>query len=120
MVNTETLETLGKQKWSIQTLETLGNQKWSIQKHWKHWANKNGQYRDTGNIGQPRMVNTETLETLGKQKWSIQRHWKHWANKNGQYRNTGNIGQDHFWLPNVSSVSVLTILVCPMFPVSLY
>ena len=30
-------------------------------------ATKNGQYRDTGNIGQPRMVNTETLETLGKQ-----------------------------------------------------
>jgi hypothetical protein len=81
MVNTETLETLGKQEWSIQ-------------KHWKHWATKNGQYRNTGNIGQPRMVNTETLETLGKQEWSIQ--------------------------TNVSSVFVLTIFSCPMFPVSLY
>jgi hypothetical protein len=30
MVNTETLETLGKQEWSIQTLETLGNQKFSV------------------------------------------------------------------------------------------
>jgi hypothetical protein len=49
-------------------------------------------YRDTGNIGQTRKVNTETLETLGKQEWSIQKHWKHWANKNGQYRDTGNIG----------------------------
>jgi hypothetical protein len=76
-----------------ETLETLGNQKWSIQRHWKHWATKNGQYRDTGNIGQPKMVNTETLETLGNQKWSM---------------------------PNVSIVSVLTILGCPMFPVSLY
>jgi nitrogen fixation-related uncharacterized protein len=56
-------------------------------------ATKNGQYRDTGNIGQTKMVNTETLETLGKQEWSIQKHWKHWANKNGQYRDTGNIGQ---------------------------
>jgi nitrogen fixation-related uncharacterized protein len=68
-------------------------QKWSIQRHWRHWATKNGQYRDTGNIGQTRMVNTETLETLGNQKWSIQRHWKHWATTNGQYRDTGNIGQ---------------------------
>jgi nitrogen fixation-related uncharacterized protein len=100
MVNTEKLETLGKQEWSIQ-------------RHWKHWATKNGQYRDTGNIGQPKMVNTETLETLGKQEWSIQRHWKHWATKNGQYRDTGNIGQPKM-------VSVLTILVCPMFPVFLY
>jgi hypothetical protein len=30
---------------------------------------KNGQYRDTGNIGYTR------------QEWTIQRHWQHWVHK---------------------------------------
>ena len=72
---------------------------------------KNGQSRDTGNIGHTRyrinkrqrkpkgkseMDNLEKLATLGtqdtgqinvrenrrgNQKWTIQRHWQHWAHK---------------------------------------
>ena len=45
-----------------------GNQEWTIQRHRKHWAYKNGQSRDTGNIGQSRMDNPETQETLGIQE----------------------------------------------------
>jgi hypothetical protein len=74
-------------------------------------AIKNGQSRDTGNIGytkhrtnkcyrkskwQSRMDNPETLATLdtqnteqinvrenqsGNQEWTIQRHWQHWMHK---------------------------------------
>jgi hypothetical protein len=83
MDNTETLATLRKR------------QEWTIQKHWQRWTqDKNGQYRNTGNIEQKtRMDNTETLATLStRQEWTIQKHWQHWAqDKNGQYRNTGNI-----------------------------
>ena len=74
-------------------------------------AIKNGQSKDTGNIGytrdstnkcqrkskwQSRMDNLETLATLGtqetgqinvrenrsgNQEWTIQRHWQHWVHK---------------------------------------
>ena len=36
----------------------MGNQEWTIKRHWQHWAHnrpiKNGQSRDTGNIGHTR------------------------------------------------------------------
>jgi hypothetical protein len=37
-------------------------------------ANKNGQSRDTDNIGHTRMNNPETLTPVGIQEWTIQRH----------------------------------------------
>jgi hypothetical protein len=72
MDNTETLATLGTQDKNGQYRDT-GNigytrQEWTIQRHWQHWVHK------------IRMDNTETLATLGTQ------------DKNRQYRDTGNIG----------------------------
>ena len=99
-----------RQEWTIQRHWQIGYtiQEWTIQRHWQQWVHKtrmdntetlvtlgtqdkdkekteetikNGQYRDTGNIGytryktkkktklkrQSRMDNTETLATLGTQ-----------------------------------------------------
>jgi hypothetical protein len=50
---------------------TYGTEEWTIQKHWQHWVHttqKNGQSRNTGNIGYTRhrrMDNPKTLATLG-------------------------------------------------------
>ena len=41
---------------------------------------KNGQSRDTGNIGYTRH-RTKTNKTRGNQEWTIQRHWQHWIHK---------------------------------------
>ena len=41
---------------------------------------KNGQSRDTGNIGYTRN-GTKTNKTRGNQEWTIQRHWQHWTHK---------------------------------------
>ena len=119
-----------RQEWTIQRHWQIGYtiQEWTIQRHWQHWVHKtrmdntetmltlgtqdkdkekteetikNGQYRDTGNIGYTR------------QEWTIQRHWQHWVHKtrmdntetlatlgtqdkNGQYRDTGNIGYTRY------------------------
>jgi hypothetical protein len=43
-------------------------------------AIKNGQSRDTGNIGYTRH-RTKTNKTRGHQEWTIQRHWQHWVHK---------------------------------------
>jgi nitrogen fixation-related uncharacterized protein len=88
-------------------MKTLGIQEWTIQKHWQHWAYKNGQSRDTDNIGHTRMDNPETLTTLGIQEWTIQRHWQHWAYKNGQSRDTDNIG--HTRMDNPETLTTLGI-----------
>ena len=109
MDNPETQAKLG-------TGHRRGNQEWTIQRHRQHWALdtegaiKNGQSRDTGNIGhqtrkgKSRMENPGTQTTLGTrhkrgtQEWTIQRHRQHWALstegaiKNGQSRDTDNIG----------------------------
>jgi uncharacterized protein (DUF2141 family) len=93
-----------------------GNQEWTVQRHRQHWAPdtegaiKNGQSRDTGNIGhqtqkgQSGMDNPETQETSGTRhrrgnhEWTIQRHRQHWALnteeavKNGQSRDISNNG----------------------------
>jgi hypothetical protein len=81
MDNPEILATLGTQY----TGRRQTNQEWAIQRYWKHWAHKtqdedkqikNGQSRDTGNIGhtkhrmktnKSRMGNPEILATLGTQ-----------------------------------------------------
>ena len=92
-----------------ETLATLGTQD-TVQIHVRdnQRAIKNGQYRDTGNIGyiktqnkytleitkgQSRMDNPETLATLGTQdteKILVRDNQR--AIKNGQSRDTGNIG----------------------------
>ena len=102
---------------SPETQATLGTrhrtpQEWTVQRHRQHWVQdtghpKNGQSRDTGNIGYktqdtPRMDSPETQATLGTrhrtpQEWTVQRHRQHWVQdtghpKNGQSRDTGNIG----------------------------
>ena len=41
---------------------------------------KNGQSRDTGNIGYTRH-RTKTNKTRGNQEWTIQRNWQHWVHK---------------------------------------
>jgi hypothetical protein len=98
------------------TRHKRGDQEWTIQRHRQQWALdregaiKNGQSRDTGNIGhqtqkgQSRIDNLEiqaklgTRHRRGNQEWTIQRHRQHWALdtegeiKNGQSRDTGNIG----------------------------
>jgi hypothetical protein len=70
----------------------------------------------------------ETLATLGtrntgdNQEWTTQRHWQHWAHATQDKQNK----QPPVWrVPNVASVSGLSILgyplccVCPILPVSL-
>jgi hypothetical protein len=52
----------------------LGKQEWTTQRNWQHWANKNGQPRETDSIGQTRMDNPEKLTALGKQEWTTQRN----------------------------------------------
>jgi hypothetical protein len=34
-----------------ETLDTMGKQEWTIQRHWIQWVNKNRQSRDTGYNG---------------------------------------------------------------------
>jgi hypothetical protein len=55
-------------------LTALGKQEWTTQRNWQHWANKNGQPRETDSIGQTRMDNPEKLTALGKQEWTTQRN----------------------------------------------
>jgi hypothetical protein len=56
-------------------------EEWAIQRNRQHWAPKNGQSRETGNTGHPRMGNPEKPATLGTQEWAIQRNRQHWAHK---------------------------------------
>ena len=43
-------------------------------------ATKNGQARETGNIGHTRH-RTKVNKTRSNQEWTIQRHWQHWTQK---------------------------------------
>jgi len=47
-------------------------------------AIKNGQFRETGNIGYTR-VDTE--------QWTIQRNWEHWVHKSRHRKKTKNVTQ---------------------------
>jgi hypothetical protein len=60
-------------------LATLGIQD-TGQRQAKQGAIKNGQSRETGNIGYTR-YRTKTNKTRGLQEWIIQRHWQHWVHK---------------------------------------
>jgi hypothetical protein len=60
-------------------LATLGIQD-TGQRQAKQGAIKNGQSRETGNIGYTRH-RTKTNKTKGHQEWTIQRNWQHWVHK---------------------------------------
>jgi hypothetical protein len=120
MDNPEKLATFGTQDTGWRQGKLRGNQEWTIQRNWQHlvhktqdednqnWgAIKNGQSRETDNIGytrhrmktnktegQWRMDNPEKLATFGtqdtgwrqtklrgNQEWTIQRNWQHWVHK---------------------------------------
>ena len=73
------------------------NQEWTIQRHWQHWTMgtqdtgqrlektkgtiKNGQSRETGNIGYTRYRTKVRENQRDNQEWTIQRHWQHWVHK---------------------------------------
>ena len=42
---------------------------------------KNGQPRDTGNIGYRRHGTKGRVNQRDNQEWTTQRHWQHWAHK---------------------------------------
>jgi hypothetical protein len=67
MNNPEKLATLGIQDTGQRLEKTKG-------------AIKNGQSRETGNIGYTRH-RTKTNKTRGNQEWTIQRNWQHWVHK---------------------------------------
>jgi hypothetical protein len=46
-------------------LTALGKQEWTTQRNWQHWANKNGQPRETDSIG---YTKHKTKTTPKKQK----------------------------------------------------
>jgi hypothetical protein len=60
-------------------LATLGTQD-TGQRQTKQGAIKNGQSRETGNIGNTRHK-MKTNKTRGNQEWTIQRNWQHWVHK---------------------------------------
>jgi hypothetical protein len=79
MDNPETLATLGTETRmdNPETQATLGTQDTgqTIQRHWQHWAHKNGQSKDTGNIGHTRHRTKVRENQRSNQEWTIQRHW---------------------------------------------
>ena len=116
MDNPEKLATFGTRDTGRRQTKLRGNQEWTIQRNWQHLVHKtlnedklncgaikNGQSRETGNIGytrhrmktnntegKSRMDNPEKLAKFGTQdtarrqtklrgneKWSIQRNWQH-------------------------------------------
>ena len=44
-------------------------------------AIKNGQSKETGNIGYTRHRTKVRENRRGNQEWTIQRNWQHWVNK---------------------------------------
>ena len=68
MGNPEALSTLSTQVTGHITLEK------------NEWAIKNGQSRETGNIGYTRQINVREYQR-GNQKGTIQRNWQHRVHK---------------------------------------
>ena len=68
MDNPEKLATLGTQD----TRQRLEKTKGTI---------KNGQSRETGNIGYTRYRTKVRENQRDNQEWTIQRHWQHWVHK---------------------------------------
>ena len=60
---------------NLEKLATLGTQDTGRQ---IEEAIKNGQSRETGNIGYTRH---RTLDRMSNQEWTIQRDWQHWVHK---------------------------------------
>jgi hypothetical protein len=71
----------GNQEWTIQTLTTLGTQDTGQRLEKIKGTIKNGQSRDTGNIGYTRNRTKVRENQRGNQEWTIQRHWQHWVHK---------------------------------------
>jgi hypothetical protein len=62
----------GNQEWTIQTLTTLGTQDTGQRLEKTKGAIKNGQSRDTGNIGYTRHRTKVRENQRGNQEWTIQ------------------------------------------------
>ena len=60
-------------------LATLGTQD-TRQINVREYRIKNGQSRETGNIGYTRHK-TNKRQRIPNQEWVIQRNWQHWVNK---------------------------------------
>ena len=68
MDNPKKLATLGKQATGERLEKTEG-------------AIKNGQSKETGNIGYTRHRTKVREIRRGNQEWTIQRNWQHWVHK---------------------------------------
>ena len=77
MDNPETLATLGTQD----TGQRLEKTKGTI---------KNGQSRETGNIGYTRYRTKVRENQRDNQEWTIQRNWQHWAHKTQETKKMSN------------------------------
>ena len=76
-----------------ETLTTLGTQVTWGRKQTKQGAIRNGQSRDSGNIGYTSHVRTKTNKSRGNQEWTIHRLWQHWVHKSREDENKQNKGQ---------------------------
>jgi hypothetical protein len=62
-------------------LATWGTQDTGQRLEKNEMAIKNGQSKETGNIGYTRHRTKVRENRRGNQEWTIQRNWQHWVNK---------------------------------------
>jgi hypothetical protein len=62
-------------------LATWGTQDTGQRLEKTEMAIKNGQSKETGNIGYTRHRTKVRENRRGNQEWTIQRNWQHWVNK---------------------------------------